>query len=416
MRKLSLADWEQKYIVGPIERFDQKYTMFNRPVWDTEVSGLLDDWSMATEVKERPGYTRWEHALDRASWRATRLALFNVYRPNPSATTMSVMAAMGGTSSERRPADRPPRNGSQADVSDTAAATRNVKKAARFFGADLVGVCRLDRRWVYSHSYERGTFDDTSVSGEGDGASRPQDIPDEYQYAVVMGFDMDYEMMKRYPSYIADSVVGMGYSRMAIANAHLAAFIRGLGFRTIDCSQNNVALSVPLAMLAGIGDIGRNGLLVTPELGPRLRLSKVLTDLPLAPDAPVDFGVTEFCEACQKCADLCPSQAISSGERTAEPRSASNVAGELKWPIHAEKCRMYWSRTKKSCCNCIACCPYNKPDTFLHRTVRRLTDHARWGDRLYVRADNLLGYGKPVKAQNFWEDWQPKRKQPRLVP
>lgn len=415
MRKLSPAEWEKKYIVGPIERFDQKYTMFNRPVWDTEVSGLLDNWSFVGEIKERPGYSPWEHSLNRASSRATQLSLFNVHKPNPNAATVALMTAMGRDKRPRRPSP-PSGNGHRADVTDPAAVTRNVKKAARHFGADLVGVCRLDRRWVYSNSFDGDTFEGSAASGETNGASQPQDIPEEFQYAIVMGFEMDYQMMRRYPSYIADSATSMGYSRMAIANAHLAAFIRGLGFQTIDCSINDVALSVPLALLAGLGDLGRNGLLVTPEFGPRLRLSKVLTNLPMTPDAPVDFGVTEFCQACRKCADLCPSQAILSGERTAEPQSASNVAGEMKWPINAEKCRMYWSRMQKSCSNCISCCPYNKPDTFLHRTVRRLADHARWGDRLYVKADDLLGYGKPVRAEDFWEDWQPRREQHRLVP
>ncbi len=414
MRKLSPAEWERKYVVGAVERFDQKYTMFNRPAWDSEVTGLLDDWSFAGKAKERSGYTPWEHALNRASSRATQLSLFNVYKPNPSTATVALMTAMGRRRRQSRPAWLSG-NGARADVSDAVTVTRNIKKAARYFGADLVGVCRLDRRWVYSNSFDGSTFEGGTATG-GNGASRPQDIPEEYQYAVVMGFDMDYQMIQRYPSYIADSATGMGYSRMAIANTHLAAFIRGLGFKTIDCSINDVALSVPLALLAGLGDLGRNGLLVTPELGPRLRLSKVLTNLPMATDSPIDFGVTEFCQTCQKCAALCPSQAISNGERTTEPRTASNVSGELKWPVHAEKCRMYWSQMKKSCCNCIAVCPYNKPDTLLHRAVFRLTDRVRWADRLYAKADDMLGYGKPIVAQDFWEDWQPQRKQSRLFP
>ena len=218
-------------------------------------------------------------------------------------------------------------------------------------------------------------------------------------------------MMRHYPSYIADTVTSMGYSRMVIANAQLAAFIRGLGYKTIDCSINNIALSIPLALLAGLGDLGRNGLLVTPQFGPRLRLSKVLTDLPLVPDAPIDSGVTEFCRVCKKCAELCPSQAIMPGERTAQPRTASNVAGELKWPLQAEKCRMYWARANKSCSTCIACCPYNKPNSMFHRTVRRLTDNVRWADSFYIWTDNLLGYGRPVKAEDFWHEWRPQRNQ-----
>ncbi len=221
-------------------------------------------------------------------------------------------------------------------------------------------------------------------------------------------------MIKYYPSYIADTATGMGYSRMAIANAQLSAFIRGLGFETVDCSINDVALSIPLALLAGLGDLGRNGLLITPQFGPRLRLSKVLTDLPLVPDAPIDFGVTEFCTVCKKCTELCPSHAIMSGERTAQARTASNVAGELKWPLQAEKCRMYWAQANKPCSTCIACCPYNKPNSMFHRTVRWFTDNARWADLFYIWADNLFGYGRPVKAEDFWHEWQSRRNQTPL--
>ena len=67
-------------------------------------------------------------------------------------------------------------------------------------------------------------------------------------------------------------------------------------------------------MQAGMGELGRNGLLITPEFGPRVRISKILTDLPLIPDSPIEFGVTEFCDVCMKCADLCPSRSISLGE------------------------------------------------------------------------------------------------------
>jgi hypothetical protein len=136
----------------------------------------------------------------------------------------------------------------------------------------------------------------------------------------------------------------------------------------------------------------------------------VLTDLPLIVDSPIDFGVAEFCQACQKCADLCPSQSISHAEKTAEAVSLSNSPGALKWPINAETCRTYWGKTNKECTICVAVCPYNKPDTQLHRLVRWCTDYLRWADPLYVFMDNLLGYGKRKKADHFWEEWQPNRR------
>jgi hypothetical protein len=59
MKKLTLDQWEEKYISGPVTRFDQKYTMFNRPSWDPEIHGLLEDRSFTGEVKDKPGYTGW---------------------------------------------------------------------------------------------------------------------------------------------------------------------------------------------------------------------------------------------------------------------------------------------------------------------------------------------------------------------
>jgi reductive dehalogenase len=243
----------------------------------------------------------------------------------------------------------------------------------------------------------------------GTGGSKPQEIPEEFQYAVVLVFAEDYDMMRYYPTNIADAVTSMGYSRMGVTNNYLAAFIRNLGFQTIDGTTNAVAASIPMAMQAGLGDIGRHGLLITPKWGPRIRLSKVITDLPLVPDAPIDFGVTELCLKCEICAEKCPSQSIMKGDRTPEPNNISNLRNTLKWPINAETCRMYWGRSNKPCTTCIACCPYNKPDTRFHRMVRWFTDHVRWGDPLYVKMDIWCGYGQPKNPDNFWEDWNPTR-------
>jgi epoxyqueuosine reductase QueG len=61
-----------------------------------------------------------------------------------------------------------------------------------------------------------------------------------------------------------------------------------------------------LAQAAGIGWIGRSGLLVTPEYGARVRLVTVLTDAPLAAGSPLPFS----CGLCAACAAACPANAI----------------------------------------------------------------------------------------------------------
>ncbi len=61
-----------------------------------------------------------------------------------------------------------------------------------------------------------------------------------------------------------------------------------------------------VAVEAGIGWIGRNNLLVTPQFGARVRLITVLTNIPLGPDRPLSFG----CGECRACLSSCPSRSI----------------------------------------------------------------------------------------------------------
>ena len=156
---------------------------------------------------------------------------------------------------------------------------------------------------------------------------------------------------------------------MAFTAGLLAQFIRGLGYQAIP-SGNDTACSIPMAIDAGLGEIARNGLLITPQYGPRVRLAKVFTDLPLVPDAPIQFGVWEFCRTCKKCALKCPSKSIPLGDASAEPRNISTRPGVTKWSINAETCLAWWAANGSDCSNCIRVCPFNKPPGRLHDLVR----------------------------------------------
>jgi epoxyqueuosine reductase len=108
------------------------------------------------------------------------------------------------------------------------------------------------------------------------------------------------------------------------------------------------------ATSAGIGWVGRSGLLISPLLGPRLTLATVLTDAPLAPDAPVEAS---GCGACTLCRDHCPSGAI-----TGQEWSRSRPFVEL---VRLGACRDYQAagrRTvgKPNCGLCITVCPYGR--------------------------------------------------------
>jgi reductive dehalogenase len=189
---------------------------------------------------------------------------------------------------------------------------------------------------------------------------------------------------------------------MPFIAATVAQFIRGLGYRAIP-TANDTACSIPLAIDAGLGELGRNGMLVTPEFGPRVRLSKVFTDLPLVPDKPVEFGVWDFCMVCERCAKNCPSQSIPYGEPTTDVCNVSNRKGLYRWPVNGEKCIAFWERNHSaSCLNCIRVCPFNKPSGWLHEAVKFGVKNYRWLDRAFLWGDTLFGYGRKQSPDRYW--------------
>lgn len=237
------------------------------------------------------------------------------------------------------------------------AGAARVKETARLYGADLVGVAELDDRWIYSQDLVKPFV--RTLEGIPEETQEAFHIPRSIHRAVVMAFAMDDDLIETSPKVPASVTVSVGYSRMGIAAVSLAEYIRGLGYQAIPC-MNDTALSVPLAVDAGLGQLGRLGILITPEYGPNVRLAKVLTDMPLEVDHPIDFGVVEFCKNCYLCADHCPSGAISYEEPSFEPACDNNNPGVKKWPILSEKCLKFWQINGASCANCIAICPFTK--------------------------------------------------------
>jgi epoxyqueuosine reductase len=106
------------------------------------------------------------------------------------------------------------------------------------------------------------------------------------------------------------------------------------------------------AHLSGLGWIGKSCLLITPEVGPRLRFASLLTDAPLEPTKRV---IKEGCGSCTKCVDICPVQAFTGREYfEGEPR-------EYRYDAH--KCDLYHQKIRKEnhwavCGMCIYVCPY----------------------------------------------------------
>jgi reductive dehalogenase len=369
-----------KYIIGSVSQFDQKYEMYKRARWDDSVKWMGDLLYGIIPPKEKEGHTLLDRALQNAGWYLEKAFGHGI-----------VIHGTDLYSWKKQPADnlRLPK-GLKYTVSDPVDMTKKIKGVAKWLGAALVGVCELDSRWGYSHYYNLASRD-----------YGPLEIPAECRFAIALAVEEEYYAIKTSPLEPGSAATGLGYSHMASVAGSLAHFIRDLGYTAI-ASGNDTALSIPIAIDAGLGELGRNGLLVTKKYGPRVRLCKVITDLPLISDHPIEFGVSDFCKVCKKCAEKCPGQAIQYGDRTTEALNVSNNSGVLKWPVDAEKCLGYWSKSS-SCTNCIRVCSFNKTEGWLHERVRSFIKHAPWMDRIFVSLDSMFGYDRQLSAAEFWE-------------
>ena len=327
---------EPPYVVDEtrLKRYDQRYLIFNRIYSDPDWPGYMrtqQEQGLRNITEQKPGYTRVDYALAEAAW-----TVHDIWTEAFSWKRLSRPrgpSLMGDEWYRER-----------YEVEDVAEMTRQLKRAARFYGASIVGVSELDRRWLYANR----RFD-----------LEPLELPEGVGYAVVMAIEMDEVGVATSPACPAAAATGLGYSKMAFIASCLAEFIRNLGYAAIPAG-NDTGLSIPLAIDAGLGQLGRNGLLITAEYGPRVRLCKVFTDIPLEPDKAVDFGVTDFCRSCRLCAEACEVGAISTEpEPSWEPACRSSSPGALKWYVDSERCYEFWCDNGADCSTCIAVCPYN---------------------------------------------------------
>jgi reductive dehalogenase len=165
----------------------------------------------------------------------------------------------------------------------------------------------------------------------------------------------------------------------------LAQYIRNLGYRAY-ATMNDTALTIPLALQAGLGEVGRHSLLITPEYGPRLRLGKIFTDVPLLHDKPRSYGIKQFCDVCERCASACPPKAIPFAKPSEKTYNRSNIIGINKWTTDAEKCFSFWANQNTDCSICIRVCPYNR-------------DFSRWYHRLWFKLAS-----SPLRRFALWLD------------
>jgi reductive dehalogenase len=193
----------------------------------------------------------------------------------------------------------------------------------------------------------------------------------------------------------------LSYSTSGFIACILADYIRKLGYPARAHHALNYQVVVPPILLwAGLGEMCRIGdVVLNPFLGPRFKAAVVTTDLPLAIDKPIDFGLQDFCKKCAKCAEHCPGNSISDGDKVMHN-------GYEKWDTDVKRCTSLrvTNPNGAGCGTCIKVCPWNKPNTLFHKSINWMLRKFPIFRSPAVVLDDLFGYGKPKPELKWWLD------------
>ncbi|UQZ89287.1 hypothetical protein C4J81_08800 [Deltaproteobacteria bacterium Smac51] len=221
--------------------------------------------------------------------------------------------------------------------------------AALLSGAAVSGVAPLTEPFVYSHTWDGRPIE---LYGNGPPNKDAIELPEQADRVLVLGFVRSPAIMGMNPglSALRPSNGWLDWSGQVAATLNVAEFLASQGY-VARPSAGGILMADHYGVLAGLGELGRQGLLITPEYGPNLRLFTIITNYPFIIDRPLTFGVADYCETCQRCINECPAKAISEGRRR---------PGLYQWPVNRRACFDNWLEKRDPCRKCIEICPYTR--------------------------------------------------------
>jgi epoxyqueuosine reductase len=261
-----------------------------------------------------------------------------------------------GVFNRRGPAGtyEPPRPG------DQPAPTHSLRAAADRIGLSAIGVARYDERYAFEPNVGLGGW----------------------RSVIVCLLEQNYEATQTIPSALGEKSAFAAYSVIMDLAEQLAAHLRAQGWRSDVSTPHGRDLMLHYGVASGLGQLGLNGQLLTPQAGSRCRIVTIVTEARLEPDPPRDFGIPAICDQCQACVRRCPSGAITKNRKLHRGIEKAKINTKRCLPVVAQA---------HGCAVCMKVCPVQRYG------LGAVYDHyAETGNILGVGTDELEGYTWPA--------------------
>lgn len=210
----------------------------------------------------------------------------------------------------------------------------DLKSFAKGLGIDDIGFTEVDTSFIFS---------DKMVL---------------YKNAIVLLMEMKHEMIMTAPSKHAEKEIFRTYYKLNVAANKIKSFLNERGYNAQAGPALGGEVNYPLlAQKAGMGFIGKHGMLITPDFGPSLRLAAVYTDIENLPmtNQNKHLWINEFCDSCNKCVRKCPAKAIYQDTKIFDDGT--------KQCIDYKKCAVPFSKNH-GCTVCVKECTFFKSDYY----------------------------------------------------
>ena len=174
----------------------------------------------------------------------------------------------------------------------------------------------------------------------------------QYPNAIVLTMEMGKEIIEATPGPEAQKLNDAAYEKLGNMSYKISDYLREHGYATeVAHPYGSIVKFSQLGQKAGLGWIGQSGLLITPELGPRQKISAIfvsIVNLPIK-ESNEHSWITEYCEKCGKCIKACPEKALIEKEV---------CCGEKETEFVQEHC----IGCSEGCTYCIEGCPFDQKE------------------------------------------------------
>jgi len=311
---------------------------------------------------------------------------------------------------------------------------RLLRSALRFFGVPISGYTALTAN-TKKFIYLQYPFDPNASKGYT--ANGTNYLPGQADLWVAeLGSPNALQMMYAAPSMIGRAANGsMGHLQVTQAASSAQRFITELGYQCMHGGLENCTLHGAFLAFQGSGELGRaTNQMITWDFGMPFSPTAITFDLPVTPTPPTDAGIQTFCRKCAKCADVCPSTALTHADLSWDVAGPWSVPGHKQFQNQEPLCRQFNTQIDSYCMTCQASCVFSKGSSaMIHEIIIKPTVSTTGAfDTIFKHMDDFFGYGdlsfnpnsNPLtghfntKANDWWERELPiygiDKKQPTL--